>query len=161
MKNTSLHPMPQATFDTYIEDHLQAYARDRMLSDFETLAEATKVTHKQNTQALPQGLQTPDHHFFIIRDTAADQKNKIENSDRGYAWLHIKDNTAFLYHIIIHENYRRQGYASSAVNELKKCAKQKGASQLWLNVFGHNKAAQAFYQSQGFQTAAIHMNTKL
>ena len=158
MKTTSLLPMPQQIFDTYIEDHLEEYAQDRMISDFQTLEEATKTSRDQITETLPQGLKTSNHHFFIIAD---DKEPNKEKSERGHAWLHIKDNTAFLYHIIIHKDFRRQGYATSAVNELKKIAKQKGASQLWLNVFGHNKSAQAFYQSQGFQTAAIHMNTKL
>ena len=151
-----LKPMSEGTFSAYSNNSLEEYARDRIITDYQTLEEAK--LHAQNSfkQNLPQGLTTRDHYFYDLRDSSTGETV-------GHAWLKVDSSArlAWLYDILIFTNQRRKGYGRSAMRALFTQAKDLGARVFWLNVMGHNEAAQKLYQHLNMQTAAIHLNMLL
>jgi ribosomal protein S18 acetylase RimI-like enzyme len=148
--------MPEAVYPIYMQEHSLEYAEDRRLVDYETLEEAIKTVEAKVKQLLPQGRATADHFFYCVTDIKT--KETV-----GYVWLYFnrKERIAWLYHIVIFEKYRNQGYGRATMEQVKSISKEMGAKLLWLNVMGHNVAAQKLYQSSGLRTAAIHMNVLL
>ena len=51
-------------YAAFMAAHHGPYAADRMQADHFTQEEADAFVRKQNADVLPQGLTTPDHHFY-------------------------------------------------------------------------------------------------
>lgn len=148
----TLRPMSEEIFSTYLREHEEEYARDRMITDGESFEEALKTTRAQHEALLPGGLGTPGHYFFIVND----------GNDRhvGYVWFFIASvkRELFLYHIFISQAERRKGYGRLVLSEIERKARESGCRVIWLNVMGHNRAARDFYAACGYSEAAVHMN---
>jgi ribosomal protein S18 acetylase RimI-like enzyme len=151
-----LRLMSVEEFPEYKIQHMKAYARNRVLIDYETLEEAEVQTQLGFLRLLPYGIETPDHYFFHIFDLE-------ENEKVGAAWLKVdrSESLAWLYDIGIDPPYRRQGYARAAMKLLFTRARELGARVFWLNVLENNQAAQSLYRSLQMRTAALHMNLLL
>lgn len=155
-KKVRFDPMPDSVYEGYMKDHSFEYAEDRRIADHETLEVALKTVEKKIKQLLPEGKATPNHYFYCVTDC-------VSNERVGYVWLQMNlvDKIAWLYHIVVFEKYRHQGYGRAAMEQVKNRARELGARILWLNVMGHNTTAQKLYESSGLKTAAIHMNVLL
>jgi len=148
-----LQPMTEETYRTYLPEHEDEYARDRMITDRESFEEALRTTRAQHEALLPQGLSTPGQYFFTIEDESLGQQV-------GYVWFACRPPSSelFLYHIRINEAERRQGYGKAALAAIDQKAKELGCRAVWLNVMAHNQSAIDFYRSQGYRVAALHMS---
>src|SRR5277367_4671861 len=100
-----LKPMTEETYQIYLRQHEEDYARDRMTTDRETFEEALRTTRAQHEAMLPQGVRTPGHYFFTVEDP--DRGQLV-----GFLWFACRatDGTLSLYHILIQEAERRKGY---------------------------------------------------
>ena len=79
----------------------------------------------------------------------------------GYAFQ-AESNRIFIYHILIEEMYRGQGYATAVFEKLERVASEElGVTSIGLSVFGTNPDAQRLYKRLGFQEASIAMNKQL
>jgi ribosomal protein S18 acetylase RimI-like enzyme len=58
---------------------------------------------------------------------------------------------AYLYRIIIHEDFRGQGLGEQLLQDWLKLVKDQGINQAELEVWGNNTQAIRFYESLGFQ----------
>lgn len=78
----------------------------------------------------------------------------------GYAgaFLSSAGGDADLMTIAIHPKYRRQGLATSMINELENWAKSRGASSMMLEVAVDNQEAIALYLKLGYQKLNIRKN---
>lgn len=57
---------------------------------------------------------------------------------------------AFIYHLAVAENYRRQGLAAKLLDRALEALKAEGISKVALVVFSRNEAGNAFWESRGF-----------
>lgn len=68
----------------------------------------------------------------------------------------------FIYHILIEEMYRGQGYATAVFEKLERVVSEElGATSIGLSVFGTNPDAQRLYKRLGFQETSIAMTKQL
>lgn len=65
----------------------------------------------------------------------------------------VENGRCGLFDMVVDEKRRRQGYGRGLLNGLLAWAKQRDAHTAYLQVMVDNPAAQALYQSVGFQTA--------
>jgi ribosomal protein S18 acetylase RimI-like enzyme len=145
--------MTEDTYQTYLLEHEEEYARDRMITDRESFEDALRTTRAQHAALLPQGLKTPDQYFFVVEDKGSARAV-------GYLWFAFRpaNRELYLYHILIKETERRQGYGRSVLEALDEKAKELGCRAIWLNVMGHNQGAIDFYRAQGYRVGALHMS---
>ncbi len=150
-----LRPMTEDAYRSYLREHEEEYARDRMITDQESFEEALHTTRAQHEALLPDGLSTPGHQFFTVED---DRGGHV-----GYVWFFVRPSSSelFLYHILIHPSERRKGYGQSALAAIDQKAKELGCRAVWLNVMAHNQGAIDFYLAQGYRIATVHMSKHL
>ena len=55
--------------------------------------------------------------------------------------------TTYVHELDVHENFRRQGVGSALIREAMEVARRRGSTKFWLSTGGHNKTAQALYES--------------
>ncbi|MFJ6418488.1 GNAT family N-acetyltransferase [Paeniglutamicibacter sp. NPDC091659] len=79
----------------------------------------------------------------------------------GYLWIGPQLDSGpdkwWVLDIEIYEQYQRLGYGRQAMILAEQTAKQLGASELGLNVFGYNTSARALYESLGYEPTSIRM----
>ncbi|WNB94011.1 GNAT family N-acetyltransferase [Bacillus sp. NEB1478] len=87
-------------------------------------------------------------------------RKKKEEKTAGYLWFHVRkdEKQAFLYHIYIHDTFRKQGIAKEAMKFFEAESKKLGADYLGLHVFGTNLNAIELYKKMGYNQASINMN---
>ncbi len=103
---------------------------------------------------LPQGLQTPRHHCWTIRD----RRTAVAV---GHLWVAEVDasgvNEGYIYDIEIDADHRRQGYGEAALRALVAWARRKRMSAIRLRVHAHNAAARSLYERFGFAATDVMM----
>lgn len=112
-----------------------------------------------NIKFLPQGLATERHRLLVAESTIGQVV--------GYAWVGLEEprtkttDTAWLYDISVEEPYRRSGYGRAILAAVEAVAREAGATQLGLNVFGHNEPAISLYQTCGYEVSTQQMAKRL
>ena len=155
---TILIPMTEDEFQMYLEYHIQDYAQEHVKSGRWSEEEALEKSAEEYQQLLPQGLQTPNNHLFMVVD---EQQEK----NVGTLWFALQERAgqqqAFVYNVEIFEEFRRRGYASHAFQLLEERVAELGATSIGLHVFGHNRAAREMYEKLGYVATNINMVKKL
>jgi ribosomal protein S18 acetylase RimI-like enzyme len=133
-----------------------AYVAERAKADHISLQEASEFAERQLAQILPQGSQTPGHHFVWM--IAGDRAERV-----GFVWYFAdaQRREAFIYDLWVEDAHRRRGYASAALSAVADDVRRLGCERLGLNVFATNPAAAALYQKCGFAAVTQHMNKRL
>ena len=148
----------QAEFETYLEQLLVHYTADKLAAGNVAPENADETVRAEVNRLLPQGMQTPNHTFFSIRD--ADSGEKV-----GLLWIYFdpqdQRQQAFVYDLEIDPAYRRRGYASQSLLALETMLRARGARKIGLHVFGFNTGAQALYRKLGYQITNIQMSKSL
>lgn len=143
-----------AVFENFMEGLLEHYMADKIRAGNLSPENAQEQIQKEVAQLLPEGLHTPQHTFFEIRDLESGAKV-------GILWIFFnpqdRRKQAFIYDIEIHDAYRRQGYASQALLALEDYLRRQGAERIGLHVFGFNKEAQALYLKLGYEITNLQM----
>ena len=68
----------------------------------------------------------------------------------------------YLYDLGVDKNYRRQGIASSLMNELKVCAQKNNIALVFVEAEATDSDAVGFYQSQGAEQVKVeHFNIQI
>jgi ribosomal protein S18 acetylase RimI-like enzyme len=135
-----------------VEDYAGSIARNRRI----VLEDARRSSEEQTAELLADGRETPNRLLFVLlSDTTGEPV--------GYLWCHVEPDKkrAFVYDIVIHEPYRRQGYGSSALLQLEQLLTAQGIERLGLHVFGDNARAQALYHKLGYRVIGISMQKEL
>ncbi|MBN2501640.1 MAG: GNAT family N-acetyltransferase [Anaerolineales bacterium] len=153
-----LIPMTQDIYDAYIENQLMDYAQEHVKTGNWKPEEALERAREQVSQLLPDGLQSENQYLYSLHDDEAGE-------NVGMLWFAVREqgNTpeAFIYDIVIDETYRRQGYASSALEVMEAKVLELGIHKISLHVFGHNSPAISLYEKIGFQPTNIMMSKEL
>jgi GNAT superfamily N-acetyltransferase len=138
---------------TYLRHAPEGYRRQRVEFGGETEAQAQAAADRDFAELFPNGKPGPDHFLFVARD---------EHGDRvGLLWLALRARTdvttTFIYDIEVDQEHRRQGWGRAIMSAAEDWARENGAHQVALNVFGANTAARALYLSAGYSERAVVM----
>lgn len=96
------------------------------------------------------------HLFFSVFD---DEQNKTV----GGLWFtlnHLKSR-AFLFQILIYDQFQGKGYGKRAMSLLHSYCKEQGMNEVSLSVFGFNKIALGLYENQGYDVKQSIMRKRL
>lgn len=146
----TLRPMTQAEFDEYLSRSREDYAADRARADETPLAVERVVASRQLDALLPQGLQTPNHHFWRV---------EADGAPVGILWVCVEPDQrrAFIYDIVIDAAQRGKGYGEATMRAMEAELAPRGVTHIGLNVFGHNTVARALYDKMGYRVSATYM----
>ena len=146
--------LDEAPYRAYRGDLTRDYAPDKVRAGAWSPAEAESMAAQELDELLPEGPATRDHFLYSVRDDSVP-------ADVGILWFALRDSGVgrilWIYDIIIHEHFRRKGYASRTLELVQDRAKQLGARSVELHVFGHNYGARALYEKMGFNETSITM----
>lgn len=151
--SVQLKPMTQSDFEAYIDYSAPLYAAEKVRSGNWTEDQADELARTEFQKLFPQGLETPDTYIFCIQDGA----NEV-----GYLWISDQERggkrVVWIYDIVIHEDFRRKGYATATFTALENYVRDElGGNRVELHVFGHNHGARALYDKLGFVTTNVVM----
>jgi ribosomal protein S18 acetylase RimI-like enzyme len=150
---TVLRPMTPSEYTAWLDESIPAYAADKVASGQWSQAESLELSRRNNDELLPQGLQTPDNHFYSIVDA---QGNAV-----GMLWFAVEvkfgSRIAYVYDVSVIPERQRQGHAQRAFAALEVEVQRLGLSGVALHVFGFNTGAQALYAKLGFEPTNIHL----
>ncbi len=148
-----LIPMTPEAFEAYLDFTIPIYAAEKVQAGNFNKENSLEQARQEFKTILPDGLDTPDHYMFCVYDG---------DVEVGYFWIWERTQdvkkTIWIYDIVIHEDYRRKGYAMATFEALEEFMRENlTARRIGLHVFGHNHGAQALYQKLGFEITNIIM----
>ena len=130
--------LDEAPFHEYREHLARDYAEDKVRAGVWSQAEAESRSSRELDELLPEGPATRDHFLYLVWDDSVP-------AEVGIVWFAVKNSgvgrTIWIYDIIIHERFRRRGYARRTLELVDDKARELGASTVELHVFGHNEGA--------------------
>ncbi len=145
--------MTNDEYAEWLEESIPAFAADKVASGQWPEEYSLELSRKENDDLLPQGLETPDNHFFSILDS--------ESAVVGMIWFAVQtkfnSRIAFVYDVSVRPNRQREGHAMGAFLELENEARRLGLSGIALHVFGHNAGARALYEKLMYQPTNISL----
>ncbi len=148
--------MTAEEYDDWVVGELETYAADLAQAMASTLEEAHLRAEQQMREALPNGVDTVDHHLLRVLDDTGAPVGVLwvgpHPQRRGAGWV---------YEIEIDEGRRGEGLGRAAMLAAEGITRDAGWSALGLNVFGHNPRARALYDSLGYEVAATTMTKPL
>jgi RimJ/RimL family protein N-acetyltransferase len=146
--------MGETPFRQYRQHLVRDYAADKVRSGVWSPKESENKASKELEGLLPRGTATPGHFLYAVRDESVP-------AEVGMVWVSPRDSGAgralWIYDIVVHERFRRRGYASRILHLVEDKARQLGAERVELHVFGHNHGARALYEKLGYTTTSIVM----
>ena len=135
-----LDPMDDAEFEVFRRDQETSYAAERAASG-EPPERAARVAREQLAGLLPDGRHSADQHFFTGR---------VGAEPVGMLWLASRGSGVFVYDVVVAEQLRGRGLGRALMTAAEGWARERGATGVGLNVFGHNVVARRLYDSLGY-----------
>lgn len=155
---TRLVRMEAAAYPLFFEEAVAGYAADNVASGRWAEADARDLARAETERLLPDGIATPDHHLFEIREAA-------DGPPVGFLWAAAMSRgtrqVAYIYQLMVLPAFRRRGHARRALLEFETIALGMGFHAVALNVFASNDGAQALYRSVGFEPVSMNMQKVL
>jgi ribosomal protein S18 acetylase RimI-like enzyme len=150
-----LRPMTASEISAFAQHQQGKYVADRVAAG-ETPAHAQEQADQQWERYFPAGGAADGHRLHHVVDGA---------EVVGQLWLGPspdgKPGADWIYYIEVDEAVRGRGYGRAAMLLAEQDARQHGAVELGLNVFGPNKVARKLYESVGYEATAINMVKQL
>jgi GNAT superfamily N-acetyltransferase len=138
--------MTVTEYEVFINLSMQDHIRSQILARNWTEEFAVENMKQLRLQMLPDGMATPDHYFYALKDESEKQV--------GGLWFMVQSNEnkrfIFVVDIQIYKEFRRRGYGSGAFGFLEAKAVEMGIDQIYLNVFEHNVTARWMYEKLGY-----------
>lgn len=152
----TLRPMTREEYDIEMPRIIGEYAKDNIKSGRWAEAEAQEKSAADTRRLLPDGMNSENHHFFIM-----DQ----DGTDVGFLWVWIDTERSeaqiFIYDIEVRKEHRRKGYGEASLALLEDWARQRGLMKIGLHVFAFNSGAIALYEKAGYKTTDLVMVRQL
>jgi RimJ/RimL family protein N-acetyltransferase len=146
--------MDEASFREHRKHLIRGYAADKARAGVWSADEAEDRSEKEVDGLLPEGTATRDHYLYSVR-------NESGPAEVGILWISTRDSGAgrslWIYDIMVHERFRRRGYASRILELVEDKARELGAGKVEFHVFGHNLGARALYEKLGYTATSIVM----
>jgi ribosomal protein S18 acetylase RimI-like enzyme len=157
MVDVVLRPLDPARFQQYVEEEARHYSKDIAGAGYVGKEKALSKAREDIARLLPQGIDTPGHHFYEVFDEASGAKI-------GMVWLKIDmepRRSAFLYSVYLQEEHRGRGYGKAAMAKVEETSIALGAEVIFLHVFANNEVAIKLYRSRGFDVRSMNMGKEL
>ena len=146
--------LDDASFREFRKHLARDYAQDKVRAGVWSQAEAEGRASRELDELLPDGPATRDHFLYSVRDDSLP-------AEVGIVWFALKNSgvgrSLWIYDIIVHEQFRRRGYARRTLELVEEKARELGAGKVELHVFGHNDGARALYEQMGYGVTSIIM----
>ncbi|ALS74105.1 hypothetical protein AUC31_02020 [Planococcus rifietoensis] len=151
-----MQPMSEEEFDQFMAFLIPDYAKDLsenyMIPEDAAMEESRALMaklflNKQNTEG-----QSVCHVVSMEEDKVV-----------GSLWYNIEPSTnkAYIYHILIGEEYRKQGMATAVLQKLEEDMRNRGVTSMGLNVFGTNPHAYELYEKMGYRVQSTSMGKRI
>jgi len=154
-----------------VDAHIRPYDAARDAEGLRQCVIEQQDFHRSLEPSWPAGATIVDDYLEYLRDRCVDHDGAVMVADRDgelvgficvvasmrndapddpapFAWVHD---------IFVRPAFRRAGIATKLMAEAEAFAQAHGASTLRFGVLGRNKAALAFYETQGFRHYAVVM----
>ena len=152
--NVRLVGLDEAPYREYREHLVCDYAADKVRAGAWARAEAEGRAARDVDGLLPEGPATQGHFLYSVWDDST-------GAEVGIVWFALWNSgvgrSVWIYDIIIHEDFRRKGYASRTLQLVEDRARELGARSVELHVFGHNHGARILYEKAGYNETSITM----
>ncbi|WP_025721848.1 GNAT family N-acetyltransferase [Paenibacillus polymyxa] len=149
-------------YDRFEQRSLADYADEKIQAGTWTVEEAPERAAESFARYLPQRLDTPHAHLYMLMfsDTGGQSQEEA-----GYIWFNITDGAqgkeAFLLDILVYDSYQGRGLGTLAMGALEQEARRLGAVRIGLHVFGHNERALHVYRKSGYRVTDIQMSKEI
>ncbi|MHB0883617.1 GNAT family N-acetyltransferase [Paenibacillus sp. SEL1] len=158
----TLVPMNAKQYDQFEQRSLADYADEKIQAGTWTVEEAPERAAESFARYLPQRLDTPHAHLYMLMFSDAGEQSQEE---AGYIWFNITDGVqgkeAFLLDILVYDSYQGRGLGTLAMKALEQEAHRLGAVRIGLHVFGHNERALHVYRKSGYRITDIQMSKEI
>jgi ribosomal protein S18 acetylase RimI-like enzyme len=153
----SLRPLTDEETSEFIEWQLEQYVEERVRSG-ERPDSARRIASEQSRALFPEGVPADGQLLFRVLDD--------EGTAVGMLWIGPQQpadqpGAFWVFYVRVEEAHRGEGYGRSAMELAETEARSRGASEIGLNVFGHNQVARHLYESMGYTATSINMKKKL
>ncbi|WP_399882907.1 GNAT family N-acetyltransferase [Streptomyces sp. BBFR51] len=135
-------PMTPDDFAAWLAHESEQYARtwiERGVPEAEAYAKA----RRDHETLLPRGPATEDMLFSVLEH---------EGERVGVLWLALREDRAFVFDVEADAAHRGRGHGRTLMLVAEGQAITAGRSQIGLNVFAGNTAAERLYESLGYET---------
>ncbi len=153
-----LVPMTEAEFDGFMELSMRDQAEGHVQAGTWRADEADAQIRELRAQFLPDGLDTPNHHFFTLAEGEAGAKV-------GGLWFTVieqeGERQVFVVDIQVYDAYRRRGFGTQAFRLMEGLVRELGITTVALHVFQHNHPARAMYEKLGYTGSGAMMSKDL
>jgi ribosomal protein S18 acetylase RimI-like enzyme len=157
MATVTLRPLTAEEFEALKVTLCKGYAADKVRAGEWAPVGAEARAADQLAHLLPQGLRTPD-----VLLAAAETP---DGEWVGRLWLGWESRgpvrAAWIYDIEVSAAHRGSGYGRALLSAAEEAAHQGGATEIGLQVFGHNPTARHLYESAGYEVTAQQMRKSL
>lgn len=145
-------------FEAFVVLASENYARDNVASGRWPEADALALARAETSALLGKGVDTPGHSLFEIVPPGV-------AATVGYLWLGSVQrgsvSAAYVYQLLVLPEFRRRGFARSALLEAETLAREAGRRSIGLTVFASNAAACALYASLGYRPMNLSLTKGL
>ena len=153
----SLRPLTDEEISEYIERQVEQYVEERVRSG-ERPDTARRIASGQSRALFPEGVPANGQLLFRVLGD--------EGTAVGMLWIGPQQpadqpGAFWVWDVRIEEAHRGMGYGRAAMELAEAEARSRGASELGLNVFGHNQVARHLYESMGYTATSINMKKDL
>jgi len=146
--------MRESEFGAFLEQTVRLYAEENIRAGYWQRSEATRRSRDNHNKLLPDGLETPGHQIFVVRDDPSQEAV-------GYIWLKVEKEalipSGFIYALFIQEQFRGKGYGTRAMQGMEAKSAELGLRRLMLHVFADNPVALHLYESSGYRVTSLNM----
>ena len=141
--------MPASYFQRFVTEAVEGYARDTVAAGRWSASEAEANSRAELERFLPEGIETSGHYVcFLQRDESEGPVGTLWYGQMVREGRQI----AYVFDLRIYPEFRRRGYAASALGEVENIATLRRLEAIGLHVFAHNKPALALYEKLGFSS---------
>jgi len=135
--------------DTAIEDYV-----GELIKAGRTRAEAEQNSAENMLSSFADGVPINGNELFSVRRG---------DETVGVLWIAPRGGSHhwWIYDIELEPQFRGQGLGRATMLLAEKAARERGATVLGLNVFGHNVTARGLYESLGYETTSLQMSKPL
>ena len=151
--------MTRAEFDAWSPHSVANFAAQQVAAGLLPPGEATTMAWRAFGELLPQGLATPQHHFWTVHETDGPA------GPVGHLWLRVgpgeNGTEGYVYDVELEPAARGRGLGRATMLAAEGAARGLGATALRLNVFGHNPIAIRLYDGVGFAVTGATMSRTL
>jgi ribosomal protein S18 acetylase RimI-like enzyme len=147
--------MSAASIVRFLEHSRSSYVADLVVSGVDT-AEAERLAADQQTEAFPNG-QPADGHLVMEVIT--------DGEVCGHVWIGPRAlgdvKHWWVWDIEIAAAFRGRGIGRWVMAMAEDCARQRGASEIGMTVFGENVAARHLYDDLGYREVSLRLGKAL